>query len=177
MSRSNLLSLFDEFSRYSSDVAIVQQRGYRRECWTYKKLLTAAAGRALQLKESGVRTSDRVLLCGPNSAEWVAAFWGCLMRGAVVVALDDSSTPEFVARVAADSGVKAAFLARSKPTLSAAMPTFFLEDFPGTSTPPSQLPDGANTRTVGKSHRFHHRRRTYHPRSRGANFVHLRHHQ
>ena len=72
------------------------------------------SGRALQLKESGVRTGDRVLLCGPNSAEWVAAFWGCLMRGAVVVALDDSSTPEFVARVAADSGVKAAFLSRSK---------------------------------------------------------------
>ncbi len=146
MSRPNLLSLFDEFGRYSSDIAIVQHRGYRRERWTYNKLVCTAFRCALQLKESGLRTGDRVLLCGPNSAEWVAAFWGCLLRGAVVVALDDSSTPEFIARVVADSGVKAAFLSRSRSPLNTAMPTFFLEDFSGTPAKPIQLPAGANAR-------------------------------
>ncbi len=148
MSRLNLLSLFDEFGHYSSDMAIVQQRGYRRECWTYDKLFIAATARALRLKASGVRTGDRVLLCGPNSAEWVAAFWGCLMRGAVVVALDDSSTPEFVARVVYDSGVKAAFLSRSHPPLKTAMPTYFLEDFTGTPQESVQSLAGANTKAV-----------------------------
>jgi long-chain acyl-CoA synthetase len=148
MSRPNLLSLFNEFGRYSSDVAIVQQRGYRRESWTYGKLLAAAAARALRLKDIGVRTGDRVLLFGPNSAEWVAAFWGCLMRGAVVVALDDSSTADFVGRVVADSGGKAAFVSRSRPPLTTAMPTFFLEDFSGSPSEPVQSPAGADTRAA-----------------------------
>src|SRR5271157_229614 len=115
MPRSSLLSLFDEFARFSRGVAIVQQRGYRREAWTYQKLTGAAVLRALQLKEHGVRSADRVLLWGPNSAEWVAAFWGCLLRGAVVVPLDDSSTLDFASRVAADAGIKFAFASRTKP--------------------------------------------------------------
>jgi len=132
MPRSSLLSLFDEFARFSRGVAIVQQRGYRREAWTYQKLTGAAVLRALQLKEHGVRSADRVLLWGPNSAEWVAAFWGCLLRGAVVVPLDDSSTLDFASRVASDAGIKFAFASRSKPPLVPAVPTLFLEDFPGT---------------------------------------------
>jgi long-chain acyl-CoA synthetase len=133
MSRVNLLSLFDEFGRFSDGAAFVQRRGYRRETWTYQKLAGAAARCALQLKRNGVGTGDRVLLCAPNSAEWVAAFWGCLLQGAVVVALDDSSTSDFAARVIADARVKAAFTSRFKPIPIPAVPTFFLEDFPGTS--------------------------------------------
>ena len=131
MSRLNLLSLFDEFGRFSTGGAFVQRHGYRRETWTYQKLAEVAVQRARQLKQGGVRTGDRVLLCGANSAEWVAAFWGCLLRGAAVVALDDSSTIEFVSQVIADAGVKAAFIPRSKAGLIPAIPTFFLEDFPG----------------------------------------------
>jgi long-chain acyl-CoA synthetase len=140
MSRANLLSLFDEFARFSGGVAIVQRRGYRRETWTYQKLAGDAVLRALQLKERGVRTGDRVLLWGANSAEWVAAFWGCLLRGAVVVPLDDSSTLDFVSRVAADAGIKFAFLTRSKPPCTPAVPTLFLEDFPST---PEELNESA----------------------------------
>ena len=55
MPRANLLSLFDEFARFSGGVAIVQRRGYRRETWTYQKLIRMAVYRALQLKEHGVR--------------------------------------------------------------------------------------------------------------------------
>jgi long-chain acyl-CoA synthetase len=131
MSRINLLSLFDEFARFSSGVAFVQHHGYRRETWTYQKLAGVAVHCALQLKQGGVRSGDRVLLCGPNSAEWVAAFWGCLLRGAAAVALDDSSTSEFVSRIAADASVKAACVPRSKAGLIPAIRTFFLEDFPG----------------------------------------------
>jgi len=132
MPRSSLLSLFNEFARFSGGVAIVQQRGYRRDAWTYQKLAGAAVLRALQLKEHGVRTGDCVLLWGPNSAEWVAAFWGCLLRGAVVVPLNDSSTLDFASRVATDAGIKFAFASRSKPPFIPTVPTLFLEDFPGT---------------------------------------------
>jgi long-chain acyl-CoA synthetase len=146
MSRANLLSLFDEFARFSGGVAIVQRRGYRRETWTYQRLAGEAVLRALQLKERGVQTGDRVLLWGANSAEWVAAFWGCLLRGAVAVPLDDSSTLDFVSRVAADAGIKLAFASRSKPHFSPAVPTLFLENFPGTPEELNELASHGNAK-------------------------------
>ncbi len=128
MSRENLLSLFGEFERYGGGVAFVQRRGYRREAWTYRKLAGAAVTCALELKERGVRTGDRVLLWGPNSAEWVAAFWGCLLRGAVAVPMDDGAALDFAGRVARDAGVKLIFCSREKAALDPAIPRLVLED-------------------------------------------------
>lgn len=128
MSRDNLLSLFGEFERYGNDTAFVQRRGYRREAWTYRKLAGAAFACALELKERGIRTGDRVLLWGPNSAEWIAAFWGCLLRGAVAVPMDDGATLDFAGRVARDAGVKLIFASREKPALDSAIPRLVLED-------------------------------------------------
>src|SRR6266404_8013699 len=128
MSRPNLLSLFDEFSRYGGDVAAVQRRGYRRESWTYGKLATIAFGFAHYLKQRGIRTGDRVLLWGSNSAEWMAAFWGCLLRGAVVVPIDDGSAPDFAARVARETSAKLVVASVAKPRVDGAVPTLNLED-------------------------------------------------
>src|SRR5215813_4408982 len=97
MARANLTSLFTEFARYASDVAVVQRRGYRRE--------------------RGVLTGERVILWGPNSFEWMAAFWGCLLRGAVAVPLDDGATIEFASRVARETNAKLVFAAREKPEI------------------------------------------------------------
>jgi long-chain acyl-CoA synthetase len=133
MSRDNLLSLFLEFERYGSDVAVVQRRGYRLEAWTYRRLAGAAFACALELKERGVRTGDRVLLWGPNSAEWTAAFWGCLLRGLVAVPMDDGATIDFAGRVARDAGVKLIFSSRDKAALDPAIPRLVLEDLADTA--------------------------------------------
>jgi long-chain acyl-CoA synthetase len=106
MPRSNLNSLLADFARYARDIAVVQRRGYRRETWTYAKLVFMARVCAYQLRGRGARTGDHILLWGPNSAEWMAAFWGCLLIGAVAVPLDQGSTPEFAARVAREASVK-----------------------------------------------------------------------
>jgi len=135
MSRENLLSLFKEFERYSADIAFVQRRGYRREAWTYNKLANVAVACAAELKERGVRTGDRVLLWGPNSAEWTAAFWGCLLRGAVAVPMDDGATLDFAGRVARDAGVKLIFSSREKAVVDPAIPRLVLEDLPDTARP------------------------------------------
>jgi long-chain acyl-CoA synthetase len=135
MSRENLLSLFKEFERYSADIAFVQRRGYRREAWSYNKLANVAVVCAAELKERGVRTGDRVLLWGPDSAEWTAAFWGCLLRGAVAVPMDDGATLDFARRVARDAGVKLIFSSREKVALDPAIPRLVLEDLPDTARP------------------------------------------
>jgi long-chain acyl-CoA synthetase len=128
MSRPNLLSLVDEFSRYRGDVAAVQRRGYRRKYWSYGKLAAVAFGFAHDLQRRGVRTGDRVLLWSSNSAEWMAAFWGCLLRGAVVVPIDDGATVDFAARVARETSSKLVIASEGKPTLDTAIATLKLED-------------------------------------------------
>lgn len=150
MSRDNLLSLFGEFERYGNDVAFVQRRGYRREAWTYRKLAGLAISCASELKNRGVQTGDRVLLWGPNSAKWTAAFWGCLLRGAVAVPMDDGAVPDFAARVARDAGVKLVFASREKAALDPAIPRLVLEDLADTlrraavaSSPASSRPNKA----------------------------------
>jgi long-chain acyl-CoA synthetase len=132
MPRPNLLSLFDDFERRARDLAVVQRRGYRRESWTYAKLAKIAFICEQKLKQHGVRTGDRVLLWGPNSAEWMAAFWGCLLRGAVAVPIDDGATPDFAARVARETSPKFVFASVGKPTLDPAIPTLSLEDLADT---------------------------------------------
>src|SRR5271163_3341358 len=132
MSRESLLSLFGEFERYASDVAIVQRRGYRREVWSYCELADLAIACALELRERGIRTGQRVLIWGANSAEWAAAFWGCLLRGAVAVPMDDGATLDFASRVAQDAAVKLIFASREKPAIDSAIPTLVLEDLSDT---------------------------------------------
>jgi long-chain acyl-CoA synthetase len=134
MSRENLQSLFDDFERHRNDIAFVERSGYRREAWTYGKLRDAAVGCALELKERGVHTGDRVLLWGPNSAKWIAAFWGCSLRGAVAVPMDDGATVDFAARVARDAGVKLIFASRAQAALDPVIPRLALEDFADTAS-------------------------------------------
>ncbi|MDP9340016.1 MAG: AMP-binding protein [Acidobacteriota bacterium] len=114
MPRENLLSLFREFDRYRSDIAVIQKRGYRRETWTYGRLTDAARSCAILLQQRGVKTGEHVLLWASNSAEWVAAFWGCLLRGAVAVPMDDGANVDFVARVASDAAIKLIFTTRER---------------------------------------------------------------
>jgi long-chain acyl-CoA synthetase len=130
MSRDSLLSLFGDFQRFSSGRAIVSSRGYRHNAWTYDKLARNALLCANALKSRGIQTGDRVLLWGSNSAEWVAAFWACLLLGAVAVPMDDSASTDFAARVARESQVKLVVSSRNKPQLDSAIPVLALEDLP-----------------------------------------------
>src|SRR5215467_10104798 len=106
MPRRNLLTLFDDFARFAGDVAVVQTRGYRREKLTYTELSAYALFWSYALRGRGIVSGDRVLLWGANSLEWVACFWGILLRGAVVVPMDGTASPEFVQRAIQDAGVK-----------------------------------------------------------------------
>ena len=133
MPRDSLISLFDEFRRYANDVAVVQRHGYRRESWTYSKLSRVAVTVAKDLRTRGIGTGERVLLWGANSAEWMAAFWGCLLRGAVVVPLDEGATSEFARSVARETSAKLLIVAAGKPNLDPAIPRLELDDLSDTA--------------------------------------------
>src|SRR6266550_113149 len=101
MPRKNLLSLFSDLALFGSH---------------------ALAGRS-------VVPGDRVLLWGPNSAQWVACFWGILLRGAVVVPMDSTASSDFVERAIKDAAVKLILRDRQQGELPGAPPSMINNDF------------------------------------------------
>jgi long-chain acyl-CoA synthetase len=128
MARQSLIEFFEDYARHGEEIAVAHRRGYRMERWSYGRVASVARGFAAKLAAQGIAAGERVLLWGDNSAEWCAAFFGCVLRGAVVVPMDRVATPEFAARVA--EAVQAKFLARSRdmPELRLKLPTIVLED-------------------------------------------------
>ena len=100
--RKHLATLLDDFRKHEREIAIVRYQGVRRRETTYGELARLARRFGALLEERGIGMGDRVLLWAENGAEWVAAFYGCMLRGAMVVPLDAFGSSEFAARVAAD---------------------------------------------------------------------------
>src|SRR6266849_6552190 len=154
MPRRNLLSLFAEFARFGGDVAVVQRRGYRREKLTYTELYASALFWSHTLAGRSVVPGDRVLLWGPNSAEWVACFWGILLRGAVVVPMDSGASPDFVQRAIKDAGAKLILRDRQQMELPGAPPSMIINGFndvverPAHGTDAAVDPGDASTRST-----------------------------
>src|SRR5262245_56249528 len=117
MQRANLISLLENFRRFAGDAAVVERRGYRRKSRTYAELFSAAENWSALLARRGIGAGDRVVLWGANSAEWVAAFWGVMLRGAVAVPMDPGATREFVERTIRESDAKLVLRDRGLPLL------------------------------------------------------------
>src|SRR5260370_14949602 len=100
MPRHSILEYLENFQRHGDEIAYVHQRGYRSYRWSYGEVAEVAAQFARELEAWQIGKGDHVLLWGENCAEWIAVFWGCLLRGAVVVPMDRTSAPDFVRRVA-----------------------------------------------------------------------------
>jgi long-chain acyl-CoA synthetase len=144
MTRTNLISLLDSFPGFPKEAAVVETLGYRRHSLTYAELYAAAESWSARLGEEGIRPGDRVVLWGANSARWVAAFWGVLLRGAVAVPMDTGATADFVRRTVEQSGAK-----------------LILRDSRGT-----KIPGGARTLFLSETSSAQ-TRRTGEPRFRG----------
>ena len=106
--RDHLATLLDDFRRYGREVAVVRYQGNRRRITTYGELARLAGRFAALLAQRGIGPDDRVLIWAENSAEWIAAFHGCMLRGVLAVPLDAHGTAEFAARVASDVNPKLA---------------------------------------------------------------------
>ena len=89
-----------------SEIAYVHRRGFRTLRWTYGQLAELAFRFARELEARGIGKGDRVLLWGDNCAEWVGAFFGCMLRGAVAVPMDRIAAPDFAQRVMSDVDAK-----------------------------------------------------------------------
>jgi long-chain acyl-CoA synthetase len=128
--RAHLATLVADFERHGSDIAIVASRGLRRHTTTYAQLAHLSRRFAAALIEKQIGKGDRVLLWGPNCAEWVAAFFGCVLRGVLPVPLDSASPLDFVRRVEREVSPRLITGDREKlQTFSSETPRLVFEEF------------------------------------------------
>ena len=99
------------------------------DSYTYGEILKLARRFEATLQERGISKGDRVMIWGENCAEWVAVFLGCVLRGVVLVPMDDGAADDFALRVYRQVGAK--LLVASRKHLREHFPS----DAPGASMP------------------------------------------
>ena len=100
--RPHLASLVEDFGRHAHDTAVVAHRGNRRYTTTYAEMRQLSGRFSAELARRHITSGERAILWGHNSAEWIAAFFGCLLRGVIAVPLDAAGSPTFAGRVIRD---------------------------------------------------------------------------
>ncbi len=119
--RETLASLVDDWRRLHRETAVVMHRGNRRFRTSYGDLARLAGRFAAELDRRGIVAGERVVVWGENSPEWIAAFFGCMLRGVLAVPLDAAGSVAFAERVTAETNPRliagdASLLARLQGT-------------------------------------------------------------
>ena len=99
MRRETLLDFFDDLARARGHF-LAYDNGFRRWTYTYADVARAANAFAARLHSAGIGKGDAVIFWSENRPEWVVAFWGCLLQGAVAVPLDYRASSDFLWKVA-----------------------------------------------------------------------------
>src|SRR5947209_13394410 len=99
MTRETLSTFLDDCLIRGEQTAILHKNGLRFDRWSYNKLAWTACRFSRELECQGINKGDRVLIWAENSPQWLAAFFGCMLRGVVAVPLDAQSSDDFVFRV------------------------------------------------------------------------------
>src|SRR5204862_442547 len=86
---------------------LVYDDGYRTWTWTYGELAAAASAFAARLRETRIPAGSAVVIWSENRPEWIAALWGALLEGVVVVPIDYRASADFLSKVAGIVDAKA----------------------------------------------------------------------
>ena len=138
MERRSIVEYLESFPRRGRECAYIQRRGYRAVRWSYRQVAEMAFRFARELEKRGIGKGERVLLWGPNSAEWVVAFFGCALRGVIVVPIDHAGAADFTQRVYQQ--VDGRLLVCSREHALPSIPLLVLEDLQETLSAHASAP-------------------------------------
>ncbi|MDW8240624.1 MAG: AMP-binding protein [Acidobacteriota bacterium] len=102
----------------------------RRFVWSYAQLFDHADRMAAALRRRGVQRGERIMIWGPNGPEWIIAYLGGLLAGAVIVPIDVRQTKDFALRVAAETKPRLIARTRLLPGDGFDLPQLILEELP-----------------------------------------------
>ncbi len=120
MPRATLIDFFHDLAA-ARGTFLIYDDGFRSRAYSYADVGRAARGFAARLQQAGIGKGDAVVFWSENRPEWIAAFWGCLLAGAVVVPIDYRASPDFLARVSRIVRAKIVLAGHDVPPLPAAL--------------------------------------------------------
>ena len=141
MARDTLIDFFDDLTLARGDF-LVHDDGFRSRACTYVDVGRAARAFAARLHHHGLRKGDTIVFWSENRPEWIVAFWGCLLRGVVVVPIDYRASPGFLTRVARIVDAKIVLIGQDVPPLPAGIdtPVWKLHELDWHDAPPATGP-------------------------------------
>ena len=126
MERASVADYLIDFERLGHEHAYAERTGYRTARWTYREVAETSFRFARELTARRIRKGDRVMLWGPNSAAWIAAFFGCAHRGVIAVPMDHAAASDFALRVFQQ--VNGQLLVCARDHVQPGLPTILLEE-------------------------------------------------
>lgn len=137
MTRDTLLDYFDSVIERRGEF-LVYDDGYRPRSYSYQDFGRAARHVAARLQAAGIGPGDRVILWSENRPAWVAAFWGCVLRGVALAPIDERHSLDFFASVERITQPKVIFLGDEVhlPEGAAHTPVWKLSELDWHSEPP-----------------------------------------
>ncbi len=104
-------------SRYGASIAFIEPVGDGdMVSLTYNDLLERVHGFAGSLQEKGLKKGDCLILWSASRIDWMVAFFGALLIGAVVVPLDINSKEDFLSKI--EQSTEAKYLITSQKSVS-----------------------------------------------------------
>jgi long-chain acyl-CoA synthetase len=93
--RQTLVDFFCQVSKSPREF-LQYDNGYRSWKYTYAQVGLAAHHFAARLGEHNIGKGDKVIFWSENRPEWIAAFWGCVLAGVIIVPIDYRASLHFL---------------------------------------------------------------------------------
>jgi long-chain acyl-CoA synthetase len=90
---SELPQFFGRIAQYR-DEFIIHDDGFRGFTFGYQDVAGLARSFLARLRANGIRKGDAVMIWSESRPGWIAALWGCLLEGVIVVPVEPQSSPE-----------------------------------------------------------------------------------
>jgi len=92
-SLSELPQFFGRIAQYRGEF-IIHDDGFRGFTFHYPDIARMARSLAARLRANGIQKGDAVMIWSESRPGWIAALWGCLLEGAIVVPVEPQSSHE-----------------------------------------------------------------------------------
>ncbi len=130
MTERTLTQIIDSFYGRGAETAYVYRCGYRVLRWSYRQIADSSRQLASELQARGINSGDRIFLWGDDCPDWVVAFFGCVLCGAVVVPMDRTASLEFAQRVCRQVEAKLCICSRDMPAIDSSLQTLTFDALP-----------------------------------------------
>ncbi|HJO39069.1 MAG: AMP-binding protein [Vicinamibacterales bacterium] len=140
MRRDSLLDFFSELEGSSAEF-VAYDDGLRHWTFSYEQIAALARAFAARLRREGVGATDKVIVWGENRAEWLVAFWGCLLEGVVVVPIDYRASADLLRSVQGIVDAKAVLIGEEVPRPeTGGVPVWRLAELSADTAPAATIP-------------------------------------